>query len=272
MATGDSTAEKLRVIQGIESPFAEAEAPVEEEAAIDTEEEVVEGEEALEESTEEETIDGETEEEDEEPDEEKLVVVNDNLNRALKEERGLRQTAQTELTELNKTVEVSKQIADDAEAQIASVVAQLKELDLEDVIKIEGKIDPKVRELMAEKDKADKQKVNDKALTDFNSEMVSNVNTSVADFNNIDLKNDDQGIALQHMIYMASMSGMDMESAVKDSMTRLDRMLGTNLQKRTPPVKPKKKLKSVSKTLPTAQKDLSPIERIRRAREAAEAN
>lgn len=266
----ESTAEKLRNLQGMESPFAEAEAPVEEEAVIDTEEEAVEGEEALEESAEEAAIDGEAEEAEDEPDEEKLAVVNDNLNRALKEERGLRQTAQTAAAESQTAADLNKQIADDAEAQIASVVAQLKELDLEDVIKIEGKVDPKVRELMNEKDAADKQKVNDKALSDFNSEMVSNVNTAVAEFNNIDLKNDDQGIALQHMIYMASMKGMNMESAVNDSLTRLDRMLSANLQKRTPPVKPKKKLKSVSKTQPSAQANLSPLERIRAAREAAE--
>jgi hypothetical protein len=258
-----STAEKLRAVQGLESPFAEV-----------IEEEVVEElEEANEELVEEtgETSEVETEEdvsEEEVEDEEKLTTVNENLNRALKEERGLRQTAQSELSELKKLADVSKQIADDAEEQIASVIAQLKELDLEDLIKIEGKVDPKVREMMAEKDELDKAKAQETALAEFNKEMVSKVNTSIVNFKNIDLKNDDQGIALQHMIYMASMSGMDMESSVKDSMERLDRMLSSNLKKRTPPVKPTKKLKSVSKTVPV--ENMTPMERIRRAREAAE--
>jgi hypothetical protein len=257
-----STAEALREHLGMESPFGEQE-PVEEAVTEDTDEE--ENDEATETDESEEESEDEAEDEPEE-DEEKLSQVNENLNRALKEERGLRKESQAQIDELKKTNELTKQIADDAEATIESIREQLKELDMEDLVTIKGKVDPEIREMMAEKEKAAAQKANDELLATFNKEMVSTVNTKAADFNNIDLKNDDQGIALQNMIYMASLSGMDMESAVKDSMERLDRMLKTTLKKRTPPVKPKKKLKSVSKTTKST-KDLTPLERIRLARE-----
>jgi len=266
-----STAEALREHLGIESPFIEQEAAPAEEVVEDTDIEETGDEEPTE--TEDETEDDSEDETEEEPeeepeDEEKLTQVNENLNRALKEERGLRQTAQSNIDDMKKTNDLSKQIADDAEATIESIREQLKELDMEDLITIKGKVDPEVREMRAEKEAAAKQKADNEALTTFNKEMVSTVNTQAAEYTNIDLKNDDQGIALQNMIYMASMSGMDMESAVKDSMERIDRMLASTLKRRTPPVKPKRKLKSVSKTT-TQTKDLTPMERIRRARENA---
>jgi len=141
---------------------------------------------------------------------------------------------------------------------------------MEDLITIKGKVDPEVREMRDEKRKSEDAKKNQESISEFNKEMVSSVKTKVANFKNIDLKSDDHGIVLQQMIYMASMNGMDMDSAVNDSMDRLDRMLKTTLTKRTPPVKPKKKLRSVSKTT-QSKKELTPLERIRQSREASEA-
>jgi len=260
-----STAEALRTQLEMESPFNDEEVTDESDIEETLEDDVDESDESEPDESDEES-DEDTDEEGEEEDEEKLSQVNENLNRALKEERGLRQIAQTKIDDLTKNSELSQSLLDDAEATIESIKEQLKELDMEDLITIKGKVDPKVKEMLTEKEAADRQKQDAEALQKFNEEMVSEVNTKVADFNNIDLKNDDQGVLLQNMIYMASISGMELGDAVKDSMERLDRVLKTTLKKRTPAVKPKKKLRSVSKTVKT-KKDLTPLERIRLARE-----
>jgi len=256
-----STAEALRDRLEMESPFGESD-EVEETEVEETSEDETTDEDATE-------VD-ETEETDEEPeDEEKLSHINDNLNIALKEERGLRQDAQSKIDELTKNSGLSQSALDDAEATIKDIKEQLKELDMEDLITIKGKVDPEVRNLLAEKQAAEKNKVDAENLAKFNSDMISEVNKSVADFNNIDLDNEDQGVLLQSMIYMASISGMEIEDAVKESMSRVDRMLKNTLKKRTPAVKPKRKLKSVSKTTQST-KTLTPLERIRLAREGQE--
>jgi len=257
-----STAESLREQLGVESPF-----DTEDEEEITDEETGDESEEETDVEDEEEVSEEESDEESE--DEEKLSTVNDNLNIALKEERTLRKESQAEIEGLTKSKELLQQVADDAEAQIKSVMEQLEELDLADLVKVEGKVDPKVRELLREKETQEQHKANQESIDDFNKEMVSEANTLAADFNNIDLKSSEHGTILQNIIYMNAMNGMNVEDAVKDAMTRLDSVLGSTLKRRTPPVKPRKKLKSVSKTTPNKAK-LTPLERIRAAREAAE--
>lgn len=263
-----STAESLREQLGVESPFdTEDEEEITDEETGDESEEETDVED--EEEVSEEESDEESEESEEPEDEEKLSTVNDNLNIALKEERTLRKESQAEIEGLTKSKELLQQVADDAEAQIKSVMEQLEELDLADLVKVEGKVDPKVRELLREKETQEQHKANQESIDDFNKEMVSEANTLAADFNNIDLKSSEHGTILQNIIYMNAMNGMNVEDAVKDAMTRLDSVLGSTLKRRTPPVKPRKKLKSVSKTTPNKAK-LTPLERIRAAREAAE--
>lgn len=262
-----STAEALRTQLDMESPFNDEEVTDESEIEEAHDDEIDESDES---ETGEESEESESESESEEPDEEdeeKLSQVNENLNRALKEERGLRQEAQSKIDELTKNSEMSQSLLDDAEATIESIKDQLKELDMEDLITIKGKVDPEVKKLMTEKQASEQQKKNAEELQKFNRDMISEVNKSVADFNNIDLKNDDQGILLQSMIYMATLAGMPLEDAVKQAMERVDRTLSSTLKKRTPAVKPKKKLRSVSKTVKTT-KNLTPLERIRMARES----
>jgi len=260
-----STAEALRTQLEMESPFNDEEVTDESDIEETLEDDVDESDESEPDESDEES-DEDTDEEGEEEDEEKLSQVNENLNRALKEERGLRQTAQAKIDDLTKNSELSQSLLDDAEATIESIKEQLKELDMEDLITIKGKVDPEVKKMLSEKQVAEQQKKAAEELQEFNSEMISEVNKSVADFKNIDLKNEDQGILLQSMIYMASISGMKLGDAVKQSMERVDRLLATTLKKRTPAVKPKKKLRSVSKTVKTT-KALTPLERIRLARE-----
>jgi len=273
-----STAELLRDKLGIESPFSDEskEEPIEEETSESISEEPQEedSEEDSEEISEEEESEDESEEEpekDSEIDSEKVTKENSNLKMALKEERGLRQTAQTEIESLTNNANESNNLSQLLQEEIDSIKQQAKEQDIEDLFDFKSKIDPEVLQLRAEKAQIEAQKQADHARSDFDTGMVSEAKSTISNFNNIDLTNNEHGLALQSMVYSNHLVlGMELKDAVKSAMGTLDTMLTTNLKKRTPPVKPKRKLKAVSKTASSAKKDLSPIERIRIAREAAE--
>ena len=263
-----STAELLRDQMGLENPFDDAsDEEVTEETVEDESEELEDEVDETEDESEDETED-ESEDDTDDDEYEKLSKISENFKRAFQEERTLRQEAQAEIDDMRKSKELLQQAADDAEAELESIMEQLKELELDDLVKVKGKTDPKVRELMREKEQRKQQEESAKQIEEFNKKMVSNATTLAPDFNNVDLQNSDHGIILQNMIYMNAMSGMDVEEAVKDAMSRLDSVLGTTLKKRTPPVKPKRKLKAVSKTTKST-KSLSKEERIRAALEKA---
>lgn len=246
--TDEELADALRSDIGSESPFNEPEDEAED-VVEETEEETEEESDAVEDD---ESGEGE-EEDDDESDDGKLAEVNENLKRALNEERGMRKSAQEERDSLNSEIESLRSEAEDLQSIVESYAKQIEELDLADVIKVEGKTDPKLRELEKEKAAREQEEASRESIEKFNAEMVSQATAIAPDYKNVDIQNDEQGAALQQMIYVSAMNGMSMEDSVKSAFERLNSILDSALKKRPAPVKPKRKPKAVAKTVKTKQ-------------------
>ena len=171
------------------------------------EEDSQESEESEEESdTEKEAEEGDSEEEEEE--DARTVPLE-----ALHAERAKRQESQKE------NVTLIGKVADH-EAQMKAIKEQLKELDLEDVIKIESapELSPEAQVALAEKQSNDQKAEMDKAFTDIRS----TVGDRKAEYKNLNFEDNEQGTALMGMIVSSMIFGNEMEDAVKTSMDSLN--------------------------------------------------
>jgi len=249
MTDPDSTSETSDEVETTEEETTEEleETTEEENSGEDTAEdadtdESPEEQEAEEESEETEEDDKDTEEDDQE---DKRTVPLE----ALHAERTKRQEAQKHNTDLQSRVE-------GYESQLASVKAQLKEYDLDDVIdlKVDDPLSKEAQEAVDEKKANDAAKETDKVISDIKGQVVS----MKAEYANLNFENEDQGTALMGMIVSSMVMGSEMEPAVEKSMKALDDIVKkafvAGRKTRTPIVKPKPKPKPTGRRVAKSTK------------------
>ena len=164
-----------------------------------------------------------------------------NLNKALHAEREKRKEASTKAEQLEAALASASN--NSYKEQLAQVKAQLKELDLEDVIKIDepAPLDPRLQTLLQQQEAAAEQQKQYQLIT----EMQSSVSEQLGGYGNIDAESTEQGQILGQLIMSGVKGGLSMNDAVSSSMETLNSLLGktTKVAKtsRTPVVKPKAK-------------------------------
>lgn len=186
---------------------------------------------------------------------EELKGKNANINIALQAERTKRQERDAKIQELEAAIVSAN--TDSYKDQLAKVREQLKELDLEDVIKIEEpkELDPRLQALLKGQEATEQQ--NKRAVQV--AEMQTVVTEKLSEYGNIDAESAEQGAILGQMILSSVGSGAEMSVAVDAALTTLNSLLEntTKVAKkaREPAVKPKSK---PIKAATTAKKSTNP--------------
>jgi len=230
----DELAESEDVTEEVVEEVADEE--VEEEDAVETEEDSDYEEEESDEEAEEE---GTTDDVDEQV--ATLEVEKANLNKALHSEREKRKLATTRVQELEQQIQTES--SNSYKEQLDKVLEQIKELDLEDVIKVEKpqSLDPRIQALLKQQEAVEANTVRMQRV----GEMQTEVAAKLPLFKNIDPTSSQQGEILGRMIMASVAEGSDMEEAVQASLETLSTMLGTTTKvakkARTPVVKPRVK-------------------------------
>jgi hypothetical protein len=231
----------------------------EEEAETEAEDEIEEGEEDVAEDdseVEEDVEDSDVEEEEEateEEDESPLKEVNDNLKKAVTAERTKRKEATDRASQLEQEIALLK--GSSSGDDYTALVAQIKELGLEDVLDVKEKqsLDPRVQKMLDAQEQQRQQSEQTANRDTFNTNMQADVKAKVGSFKNIDAKDNSQGEALANMIIAGVVQGGELEDVVDSSLKMLDALLGANLKKRQPAVTPKRKVKAATKTTASAK-------------------
>ncbi|NOR56983.1 MAG: hypothetical protein GQ474_00490 [Sulfurimonas sp.] len=225
------------------------------EEAEESEDEVVE-EEETEEAIE---VEGDEEvaEEDEVSSDSQLEEVNSNLKKAMHSERTKRKEASERVTQLEQEMALLKgsSSGDDYDA----LVAQIKELGLDDLVDIKEKqqLDPRVQQMLNAQEQQRQAQEQEATRTEFMSNMQTDVGAKVGGYKNIDANDNAQGEALANMIIAGVVQGGELEDVVDSSLKTLDSLLGTTLKKRQPAVQPKRKVKAATKTTASAKQRVS---------------
>ena len=244
---GDTSDEPINLF-GEEEFVAEDEVE-ESEGEISEEDESEDEAESDEEESDDEPDEEETEEDDEEDKEEESNPVAENLKKALHAERTKRKEATEAYANLQAHAQATLDQGNQYKQAYDSVIASLKENGLEDLVELPQVESPSPEVLEA---RQMKQAQEQQAQVQKFYEFVRTEATSVSpEYTNVDLSNEEHGVALTQIITAAVVSGVSQEQAVADGMKVLNSLIANAkkeaLKNRQPAVKPKSKPKARTK-------------------------
>jgi len=177
----------------------------------------------------------------------KFKELNDNLNKALKSERGKRKGLSTELKELQAQLKDNQ--GSGFEDSYNKLVEQITELDLQDVLKVDKpkEQDPQIKKLLKMQEEQEQQT----RVQTFYNDMREEVSNVIQEYPNIDVKSQEQGAIISQMIVASvSSGGSDLEEATANALSALDGLLSSTKEStkkaRKPEVKPRKKQRSAT--------------------------